>query len=131
MEFKANMDKKGGRTQWIKIRVTNDEKQEIYDKAILAGCTVTDLIRQSLCRVKTWTAKDKEVERERIREIRRLGQNLNQVAKWCNSHKSAADAMQVLVLLAVIERNLQKLLSPCSTQADATSKKSRGTGNAH
>lgn len=105
------MDSNIRRSNCIKIRVTDDEKKVIYDKAELAGCNVADLIRQSLCRVKTWTAKDKEIERERIREIRRIGQNLNQIAKWCNQYKAVAESAQVLIQLVAIEQNLQKLLS--------------------
>lgn len=125
------MDSNNSRSQWIKIRVSSGERKVIHDKANLSGCTVTDLIRQSLSRVKTWTAKDKEVEREKIREFRRIGQNLNQVAKWCNSHKSAADAVQVLALLIVIERNQQKLLTPTSAQSVVATARNRGAGNAH
>ena len=110
MEFVANMDSNVRRSQWIKIRVSEDERQAINEKAELAGCTVAELIRHSLCRVKTWTIKDKEIERARIREIRRIGQNLNQVAKWCNTYKATAEATQVILLLVKIEQVLQQLL---------------------
>lgn len=98
------------RSNWIKIRVSDAERKLITEKADLAGCTVAQLVRQSLHRVKTWTIKDKEIERERIREIRRIGQNLNQLAKWCNTYKAAADAAQVILLLVKIEQALQQFL---------------------
>jgi len=119
------------RSHWIKIRVTEDERQIIVDKAALTGCTVADLIRQSLYRVKTWTLKDKEIERARIREIRRIGQNLNQIAKWCNSYKSAAESVQVLIQLVAIEQNLQKLLVPTASQLGEIRDQVGGMSDAH
>ena len=67
------------RNKWIKIRVSSAEKSAIENKAELVGCKVADLVRQSLQRVNCWTAIDKEIAREKIREIRRIGQNLNQI----------------------------------------------------
>jgi len=110
------------RTRWIKVRVTESEKSVIDEKAQAAGVTVADLIRQSLCRVRTWTIKDKETERERIREIRRIGQNLNQIAKWCNQHKSGADAVSVIAHLVAIEKKINyfSILPQSSASADAS-----------
>ena len=99
------------RNKWIKIRVSQAEKLAIENKAELVGCKVADLVRQSLQRVNCWTAIDKEIAREKIREIRRIGENLNQIAHWCNKYKSSAESLQVLIHLVAIEQNLQKLLS--------------------
>ena len=51
----------------------------------------------------------REVERERTREIARLGNNLNQIARWANRHKSSLEAVEVIVHLAAIERALRDL----------------------
>ena len=105
------------RNKWIKIRVSSAEKLAIENKAELVGCKVADLVRQSLSRVNTWTAADKALAREKIREIRRIGQNLNQIARWCNRYKSGTESLQVLIHLVAIEQNLQKLLSSdCRSQ---------------
>jgi len=100
------------KTKWIKVRVTESEKSVIDEKAQAAGVTVANLIRESLCRVRTWTLADKETERERIREIRRIGQNLNQIARWCNQHKSAAESAQVIAHLVAIEKRLEYISLP-------------------
>ena len=94
------------RAKWIKVRVTESEKTVINEKAKAAGITVAQLIRESLCRVKTWTIKNKKTEKKRIREINRIGQNLNQIARWCNQYKSAGDAAQVLSYLVAIEKEI-------------------------
>ncbi len=125
----------GKRTKWIKVRVSESEKSVIDEKASAAGVTVAELIRESLCRVRTWTLADKETERERIREIRRIGQNLNQIARWCNQHKSAADAAQVIAHLISIENMLKLYSLPPDTTApsavDASDSEPEGKPNAH
>ena len=39
----------------------------------------------------------------------RIGGNLNQVARWANTHKAGADAVQVLAALASIEQMISAL----------------------
>ena len=87
------------RTKWIKVRVTESERAEIEQKANLAGVSIADLIRSSLKRVKTWTIQDKAIEREKICEINRIGQNLNQIARFCHVNKSEADTAQIISAL--------------------------------
>jgi hypothetical protein len=45
-----------------------------------------------------------------VAKIAQLGNNLNQVARWANRYKSAADASQVLLALAAIEQHLNVIL---------------------
>jgi len=92
------------------LRVTQSEKDEIVTKAKLANCSIAKLVLESLGRVRTWTIPNKKMESEKIREIRRIGNNLNQIAKWCNQHKSGADALQVLNQLVAIEKKTDELL---------------------
>ena len=58
---------------------------------------------------RTWTAAAAEVERERTRELARIGSNLNQIARWANTHKTEAEAVQILAHLVAIERELGAL----------------------
>ncbi len=46
-----------------------------------------------------------------LRELARIGNNLNQIGRWCNTHKDEADAVQVLRALVAIERLLKECLS--------------------
>ena len=39
------------------------------------------LLRQAMARTRTWTATVAEVERERTRQIIRVGNNLNQITR--------------------------------------------------
>ena len=71
-----------GRAVWVKIRASEAERAEWHAKARSAGLTLSDLVRRSVGRVRTWTVAHAEVERERTRELARIGANLNQIARW-------------------------------------------------
>ena len=80
-----------GREVWVKIRASEAERAEWHTKARAVGLSLSDLVRQSVGRVRTWTAHA-ELERERTRELARIGSNLNQIARWANIHKENAEA---------------------------------------
>lgn len=44
--------------------------------------------------------------------VAKAGNNLNQLARWANTHKSTADAAQVLIALSALERTLSSFLPP-------------------
>ena len=97
------------RPVWVKIRASEAERASWHAKASAAGLSLSDLLRRSIGRVRTWTVAAAEVERERTRELARIGSNLNQIARWANSHKGAAEAVQVVAHLVAIEREMGTL----------------------
>ena len=98
-----------GRDVWVKIRASEAERAEWHAKASSAGLTLSDLVRRSVGRVRTWTVAHAEVERERTRELARIGANLNQIAHWANTFKANAEALEVVAHLVAIERALAAL----------------------
>ena len=92
------------RTAWIKLRVTPAEKEVITAKAEIQGQTVTDFIRQ---RALDYRLRQTPLEKERVRQLARIGANLNQLARWANTHKGRAEAVQVLAALLSFERTLK------------------------
>jgi len=108
-----------GRAVWVKVRATEAERAEWHAKARSAGLTLSDLVRRSIGRVRTWTVAHAEVERERTRELARLGNNLNQIARWANTHKEAIEAVEVIAHLCSIDRALTALDPAESPEADA------------
>ena len=98
-----------GRAVWVKIRSSEAERAEWHAKARSAGLSLSDLVRRSVGRVHTWTVAHTELERERTRELARIGSNLNQIARWANIHKEDADALEVVAHLVAIERALDTL----------------------
>ena len=97
------------RAVWVKIRSSDAERAAWHTKARAAGLSLSDLVRRSVGRVRTWTIAHTELERERTRELARIGSNLNQIARWANTYREAADALEVVAHLAAIERALEAL----------------------
>jgi len=90
----------------IQLRVTESERDTWRTKSAASGLSLSDLIRQSMARTRTWTAKDKQLARDKVREIARIGNNLNQIAHWCNQHKDRAETVEVIAHLCAIEQML-------------------------
>ena len=49
-----------------------------------------------MARTRTWTAAAAEVERQRTCELAKIGNNLNQIARWANTYKENAEAAEYL-----------------------------------
>ena len=98
-----------GREVWVKVRASEAERAEWHAKARSVGLSLSDLVRRSVGRVRTWTVAHAELERERTRELARIGSNLNQIARWANTHKENAEALEVVTHLVAIERALDTL----------------------
>ena len=75
-----------GRGVWVKIRASEAERAAWHAKARSAGLTLSDLVWRSVGRARPWTVAHAEVERERTRELARLGNNLNQIARESLEH---------------------------------------------
>ncbi len=98
-----------GRAVWVKVRASEAERAEWHAKARAAGLTLSDLVRRSVGRTRTWTVAHAEVERERSRQVARVGNNLNQIARWANTHRGAIEAVEVIGHLVAIRRALAAL----------------------
>ena len=90
----------------LQVRVTASERDAWRTKSVTAGMSLSNLIRQSMTRTRTWTAKDNQLARDKVREIARIGNNLNQIAHWCNQHKDRAETVEVIAHLCAIEEML-------------------------
>ncbi len=108
-----------GRAVWVKIRSSEAERAEWHAKARAAGLTLSDLMRRSLGRVRPWTVAHADVERERTQQVARIGNNLNQIARWANTHKGAIEAVEVIAHLLAIERGLAALTPAEGQDGDA------------
>ena len=94
------------RTVMVAARVTPAEHAAWQDKAAAAGVSPSALLRQAMARTRTWTAPALAIERERVCQVARIGNNLNQLAHWANTHKAAAEAVAVIANLVSFERSL-------------------------
>ena len=94
------------RTVVVAARVTPAELAVWRAKAAAAGISPSELLRQAAARTRTWTAPAIAVEQERSRQVARIGNNLNQLARWANTHAAAAEAVTVIANLVSFERSL-------------------------
>ena len=97
------------RTALVKLRVTPAEKDAITAKADAQGQTVTDFIRQ---RALDYRLRQTPLEKDRVRQLARIGVNLNQLARWVNINKGRAEVIDVLVALVSLERELKDTPPP-------------------
>ena len=96
------------RTAVVRARVLPSEHAAWQAKAA-AGVSPSDLLRQAMARTRTWTARAVAVERERTVQVARIGNNLNQIARWANTHAETAEAVEVIVHLVAIEWAIARL----------------------
>ena len=107
------------RNTFLSVRLTAAEQAAWKAKAAAAGRSPSELVREAMRRTRTWTASAAAVERERALQAARIGNNLNQIARWANTHKDAAEAVEVIAHLAAIERELGELLRRRGEEPDA------------
>ncbi len=107
------------RTAVVRARVLPSEHAAWLAKAQAAGVSPSDLLRRAMARTRTWTARAVAVERERTRQVARIGNNLNQIARWANTHADKADAFEVIAHLVAIEREIARLAGCGDKRSDA------------
>jgi len=107
------------RTGQLHLRVSPAEVAAWRAKAGAAGVPLSDLLRQAMARTRTWTAAAAEVERERTRQIARVGNNLNQIARWANTYATPIDAVEIITNLVYISQTLDKLAGVGGESDDA------------
>ena len=103
------MPRKVQRTKPIAVRLTDEEKLDWDLKAHAAGLSISELVRQAMNRVRISHIGDRAVQIERTRQIAKIGNNLNQIARWVNRYKTTADTVEVVTHLVAIEQALLNL----------------------
>ena len=103
------MPRKVQRTKPIAVRLTDEEKLDWDLKAHAAGLSISELVRQAMNRVRISHVGDRAVQIERTRQIAKIGNNLNQIARWVNRYRTTADTVEVVTHLVAIEQVLLDL----------------------
>ncbi len=113
------MKKKEKKEKKVVIRLTNTEYKKLKELSEIKGVTISDLIRNSVFanikveKVNEFQKLLKKCEslKELVKELNRIGVNLNQVARYCNSIKDV-DEKVLNLLLAYFEelKSIKKLL---------------------
>ena len=105
------------RTRFIKIRVSEIELEEIKTKAAEADLSISDLFRQLVLNTRL---RQTRVDKELIRQIARIGSNINQLARWANTRKERPISLETLLWLNRIYSSI-KNLSLHSSEITSTS----------
>lgn len=58
--------------------------------------------------VQPWTPSHLKIEKERLCQLARIGNNLNQLARWANTHTGHVNSVEVITALISIEHELMK-----------------------
>ena len=96
------------REKWVHVKLTEAERLAWKAEAAASKLTVSDLIRQRMStklegRAPRKTQVTRRADPELIRSVGRVGSNLNQIAKWCNTFADSADVPQLLAVLVSID----------------------------
>lgn len=90
----------------LQIRIDDDIKENWLLKAKEQGTTLTELIITAVDGTKVKRRKRVNVDPALIRQLARLGNNLNQIAKWANRYKADANALAIIAELINIDREI-------------------------
>ncbi|MCD7895348.1 MAG: plasmid mobilization relaxosome protein MobC [Planctomycetaceae bacterium] len=84
------------RGRFLKVRVSDAELMEVRAKAFHADMTVSNFMR---FRVMDYRLRRTSADKERLRQLARISNNINQLARWANTHKAAGPALEILLWL--------------------------------
>ena len=91
----------------LQIRLTDDERSQLENKAAAAGMTMTDFVRGHIGKTAVVNRKDWQ---QLVYLFSNLTNNLNQLAKYANTYKSSADTALIVFKLAEIEQQARAVL---------------------
>jgi len=91
----------------LELRVSISEKSALSAQAKDFNLSLSDFVRASLGKVRSWSVEDVAHKKAMTREIAKIGNNLNQIARHLNS--SSSKDFDVLIQLSEIKAELRKL----------------------
>lgn len=94
------------RDKTLRVRFSDDEFKALQERAAEAGLSMSELVRDHAGQLKVRNRKD---EHMRNVTLNRINANLNMIAKWANTHKGAAEAVDVIAHLIALQREIGKL----------------------
>lgn len=99
------------------FRLTRKEKQELFQLAEISGCTPANLIHDKLFKGRFPSAKAARVDVGIYLELKKIGVNVNQLAKRVNSGKTLTGVPDILqALLAQQDKIIRILISDSDSE---------------
>ena len=96
-------------TKPFTIQLTKEERLALELKAHIADLSLSEFVRQSIKKVKISNLDDRELKKERTRQIARIGNNLNQIARKVNSNENTINTAKIRSDLKAIKQKLVSL----------------------
>jgi len=90
----------------LQVRIDEDDYDRLQQLAEETGISMSSLVRDHIGKIRVRNRSD---ERDRVAMLNRINANLNMIARWVNTHKSAAVSVEVLTHLMAIEREVEAL----------------------
>lgn len=88
----------------LRIRVNDAEHERLKALAGEAGMTASELIRGHIGKL---SVRNRSDEQQRIAMLNRINANLNMIARWVNTHRGAADTVEVVSHLQAIQQAVE------------------------
>ena len=106
------------RSTALVIRVHPEERDLLKLNAGLHGLSVSDYVRQTCLGQRLRRTPE---EKRRLRELARIGSNLNQIARWANTYKDSLEAVEVIAALTSLERQIENFASGVTGESEEES----------
>lgn len=90
----------------LRVRFSDEEWRQIQELADSASMSMSEIVRDHLGKVRV---RNREDERKRIAMLNRINANLNMIARWVNTHKSASETVEVVSHLMAIQRTIKDI----------------------
>ena len=103
------------RSAAVIIRVHPEERDLLKLNAGLHGLSVSDYVRKTCLGLRLRRTPE---EKRRLRELARIGSNLNQIARWANTYKGSLEAVEVLTVLAILESQIEDFATGANSEAE-------------
>lgn len=96
----------------LKIRVSPEERDAVKATADDANLTVSDYVRMRLARQRV---RQTAAERDVLTHLARIGSNINQIARWANTHANQIEALEIVMRLEALQSDIRQITEePCT-----------------
>jgi hypothetical protein len=94
------------KSRHVTVRFTADEYKILSATAESADTTVSKLIRGAVTKIRAWTPENQKIEKEKINQLAKIGNNLNQIARMVNTQGVVNYEIEILERLSAIENEI-------------------------
>jgi hypothetical protein len=88
----------------LRVRFSDAEWEGLQQLSESAGMSMSEVVRDHLGKVRV---KNRQDQKQRTVVLNRINANLNMIARWVNTHRGAAESVEVVAQLMSIERAIK------------------------